>query len=84
MLESFIVAGLQVCSFIKDSVKVANFFGTPILKNICERLLLIVYLSPNEIFCLFIHPELNIDLKMENSEATTRDVLKEKMFLNIL
>ena len=41
------VAGLQVCNFIKKilrhmyfPVKVAKFFRTPILKNICERLLL--------------------------------------------
>ena len=41
------VAGLQACSFIKKRlqqrrfpVHIAKFLRTPVLKNICERLLL--------------------------------------------
>ena len=49
VLESLFnkVAGLQPCNFIKNRlqhrcffVNIANFFKTPILKNVCERLLL--------------------------------------------
>ena len=51
MLESLFnnVAGVQACSFIKKillhrcfPMKFAKFLITPILENICERLLLLV------------------------------------------
>ena len=48
------VAGLKACNFIKKrlqhkcfSVKFVKFQRTPILKNIFERLLLIIYM-PND------------------------------------
>ena len=53
MLKSFFnkVAGLQACKFIEERfqhrcfpVDIANFLRTSILKNICERLLLIILL----------------------------------------
>ena len=60
MLESLLnkVSGLQICSFIKKRlqgrcfpVKFANFLRTPILKNICEQLLL-EFLSHSSMFIL--------------------------------
>ena len=52
--------GLEVCNFIKRrlqfscfSLNIAKFLRTPILKNICERLLLRV-LKPTS--CLFLYP----------------------------
>ena len=53
MLESlFIVIKLQVCNFIKKGLRhrylplnIAKFLRTPILKNICKRLLLKVMIT---------------------------------------
>ena len=46
------VAGLKVCNFIKKRIQhkcfplnIANFLRTPVLKNICERLLLKIALD---------------------------------------
>ena len=53
-------AGLEVCNFIKRRfqlsyfpLNIAKFLRTPILKNICERLLLRVC-KPTS--CLFLYP----------------------------
>ena len=55
MLESLFnkIAGLKACNFINKrlqhrvfSVNIAKFLRIPILKNICEPLLLIVFLRP--------------------------------------
>ena len=52
--------GLEVCDFIKRRLQlscfplnIAKFLRTPILKNICERLLL-RFLKPTS--CLFLYP----------------------------
>ena len=51
------VAGLEVCNFIKERLQprrflmeFAKFLRTPILKNICERLVLKTVLSPGVLF----------------------------------
>ena len=49
------VAGLKACNFIKKRlqhsyflVNIAKFFKTPILKNICEQLLLVLCPTNNQ------------------------------------
>ena len=73
------VASLQNCNFIKNRlhhrcipVKFAKFLRTPILKNICERLLL-QFLSHGSVFIICV-----IDLSIKNKMQRRGFIILQK------
>ena len=79
-------AGLQACNFIKKRlqqrcfpVNIAKFLRTPILKNICERLLLESYRSNSKTQNLLFFIE-NNQIDLQQQKIMEQGILKKYLY----